>query len=82
MLRIDDYSYYLEQGPSNGGNGEQQRAWDDLILAGYNPREYMYMDTRNDVRGESHAFKHKTTRHYVHTRGNLRLEPRVLGSSQ
>lgn len=81
MLRIDDNSYILEQGPTNGGNGEQQRAWDDLILADYDPRAYMYMSTSLAMGHESHAFKHKINRTYIYTRGNLRLQPRILGSS-
>ena len=85
MIQIDAHSYILEQGPSNGGNGEQQVAWDALILAGHDPRAYMYMNSSISTgmgRHESHAFKHRITRKYVYTRGNLRLEPRVLGSSQ
>ena len=83
MIQIDAHSYILEQGPTNGGNGEQQRAWDQLILAGHDPRAYMYMNsTPFDNGTESHAFKHKITRKYIYTAGNLRLQPRVLGSSQ
>ena len=79
MVRIDAHSYILEQGENS--NGEQQRAWDKLILAGYNPREYMYMNSSMALESESHAFKHRITRKYVHTAGNLRLQPHVLGSS-